>query len=152
MAIQSMSSKPVAVKKGKTQPKVSFSSVQVRMYPITLGHNPGGQGGPPLSISWNYTSLGNATVDDFEEHRNKPQYHRRQLKSLHISPRRRVSLLRKAGFSDKQIMEASREAAKERERRNDSFRQTVLRVQALVRAKKAATQQQESSATQAAEV
>ena len=128
----------VCVNKAKsTKSKVSFSEVQVRMYPITLGHNPGGVEGPPLSLSWNYTSLGRATVEDFENHRKQPQFRRRDLKHLHISAGRRVGLLRKAGFTDRQIYEAAREASMERKCRRTSVQDAIAKCRAL-KAQKAA--------------
>ena len=137
MAVPAMNQKDdrVCVKKVKpTKSKVSFADVQVRMYPVTLGHNPGGIEGPPLSLSWNYTSIGRATVDDFEKHRKDPNFRRRDLQNLHIPPGRRVGLLRKAGFSDKQIYQASQEAAVERKARRLSFQDAIMKC----RAKKAA--------------
>lgn len=141
MAISTMSSKntQVLVKAKPTKSKVSFSDVHVRMYPVTLGHNPGGVEGPPLSLSWNYTSLGRATLEDFESHRQKCQ--RRNQRNLHIPASRRVTLLRTAGFSDQQIYEAAQEAAIDRECRRVSVQETIMRVRALKAQRQAALAQ-----------
>lgn len=141
MAIPTMNQKDAqcSVKKAKSRKsKVSFADVQVRMYPITIGHNPGGIEGPPLSLSWNYTSLGTATVEDFEKHRKEPDFQRRNLQKLHIPPGRRVGLLRKAGFSDKQIFKAAQEAATERKVRRSSFQDAILKCRTRRAAKEAA--------------
>eukprot|EP00977_Amphora_coffeiformis_P018850 scaffold6761_cov159-Amphora_coffeaeformis.AAC.3 len=141
MAVPAMNKKDdgICVKKAKpTKSKVSFADVQVRMYPVTLGHNPGGVEGPPLSLSWNYTSIGRATVDDFEKHRKDPNFRRRDLQHLHIPPGRRVGLLRKAGFSDKQIHQASQEAAVERRARRLSFQDAIMKCRAKKAAERAA--------------
>ena len=122
--------------------KVSFSNVQVRMYPVTLGISPGGVAGPPLSLSWQYTSLGKASVDDFELHRT--QCKRRPYRELHISPTRRVALLRSAGFSDAEIYQAAHEAAQDRLERRQSLQHAILACRAL----KAAQQQQQQQQLQ----
>ena len=139
MAIAAMSPKDakLSVKSKATKSKVSFSDVQVRMYPVTLGTSPGGVAGPPLSLSWNYTSLGKATVEDFEKHRTDPQFRRRNYRELHISAKRRVSLLRTAGFSDRQIHQAAQEAAQERMERRKSLHQAILKCRALKREQEA---------------
>ena len=139
MAISTMSPKNAQLRVKAKKPiksKVSFSEVQVRMYPVTLGHNPGGVEGPPLSLSWNYTNLGKATVEDFESHRH--HFQRRTMRNLHISASRRVTLLRSAGFSDQQIYKAAQDAAFERKSRQDSVQDTIRRVRALKARKQAA--------------
>ena len=128
----------VSVNSKATKSKVSFSEVQVRMYPVTIGISPGGVSGPPLSLSWNYTSLGRATVEDFEKHRKDPHFKRRNLRDMHISVPRRIALLRSAGFTDKQIYEAAREAAKVRLERRKSVQEAILKCRALKAEKEAA--------------
>jgi len=143
MAVPAMNQRDarICVKKGRsTKSKVSFADVQVRMYPVTLGHNPGGLEGPPLSLSWNYTSIGVATVDDFEKHRKDPNFRRRDLRNLHIPPGRRVGLLKRAGFSDVQIHQASQEAAVERRARRLSFQDAIMKCRAKRATERAATE------------
>lgn len=139
MAVATSSPKARVCTKAKmTKTKVSFSNVSVRMYPITIGNNPGGADGPPLSLSWDYTSLGKATVEDFELHRKDPKFQRRNQKSLHIPAHRRVGLLKDAGFSEEEIYMASREAAVERQIRRSSVHQAIMQCKAIKAARDAA--------------
>jgi hypothetical protein len=106
------------------KPRVAFSQVQVRMYPITLGENPGGVEGPPLELSWDYFTLAAASVDEFERHRVRPKYQRRSLHALWITPQRRCALLLQAGFSKNEIVDATNSVTAERTARA-SFQQAI---------------------------
>jgi hypothetical protein len=117
----------------RSKSKVSFADVQVRAYPIIPGHNPGGHDGPPLSLSFEYKNLGRTTVENFEANRRRVV--RRPFRDLRITAERRVRLLRAAGYSDKEIVAATREAARDRKNRTESYRDTILKVRALMQAK-----------------
>lgn len=45
---------------------VSFHTVEVREYPITIGDNPSVINGPPVAIDWDYDDRIELGVDDFE--------------------------------------------------------------------------------------
>merc|ERR550539_1145814 len=55
----------------KTKRVTSFSNIEIREYDITLGDNPGGADGPPISLDWNYNEIFTQVmdVDIYEEHR-----------------------------------------------------------------------------------
>jgi hypothetical protein len=106
--------------------KVSFSQVQVRMYPITLGDNPGGFEGPPLQLSWDYFTLGKSSVEEFERHRVRPKYQRRSMHALWITPQRRFGLLLQAGFSKNEIVDSINSVTEERTARS-TFQRVLLK-------------------------
>lgn len=108
------------------KPKVSFSQVQVRMYPITLGDNPGGFEGPPLQLSWDYFTLGESSVEAFERHRVRPKYQRRSMHALWITPQRRFGLLLQAGFSKNEIVDSMNSVTEERTARS-TFQRVLLK-------------------------
>ena len=80
---------------------VTFGQVEGIEYPTIVGINPGGTGGPPLTIGWD--ALGSTLVDvDLYEDQRKG--YRRGHDELIISLNERVDILRKKlGFSWSEI-------------------------------------------------
>jgi len=103
----------------KLKPSTSFSTLEIREYPITLGDNPGGAQGPPISLDWKYNKKHTQVVplEDYEETRPR----RRNRKEMHIPGNmRRWRLLRKEGVSVKEIENAIKAADAVRRQRRKS--------------------------------
>merc|ERR1711983_265250 len=75
--------------------QVSFSSVEVRCYPITLGHNPGGDG-LPISLCWDYSNKLSMPLNQFEHLRESQ---RKDKDGLVLTLDKRFDLIIDAGFS-----------------------------------------------------
>mmetsp|Transcript_33235 Transcript_33235/g.80348 ORF Transcript_33235/g.80348 Transcript_33235/m.80348 type:complete len:254 (+) Transcript_33235:90-851(+) len=101
--------------------KVRFHSVEVREYPIILGDNPSCNIGPPLTIGWEPNSvLGKITpLDDFENLRSRQR--RNHLQELKLPSAHRNDMLKKLGFSEREIQKASAQASKVRKQRIATF-------------------------------
>jgi len=87
--------------------KVSFSNLEIREYPITLGDNPGGTMGPPISLDYQKGETQMVMLEDYENKRPP----RRSLSELHITGDIRTLRLRQehhvsGSEIDKAIMEA----------------------------------------------
>ena len=50
---------------------VRFDSIRIRRYQVVLGDNPEVSVGPPISLGWNFSSIGPIKVDAYEKHRNE---------------------------------------------------------------------------------
>lgn len=98
--------------------KVKFHSVEVREYPIIPGDHPSCHLGPPLTIGWehNKSSTKITPMDDFESLRVRQRC--RNTQELMISSLERRNMLKKLGFSKREIGKASTQASKVRNQRN----------------------------------
>ncbi|KAL3928403.1 MAG: hypothetical protein SGBAC_012666 [Bacillariaceae sp.] len=98
--------------------KVKFHSVEVREYPIIPGDHPSCRLGPPLTIGWehNKSSCKISPMDDFENLRGRQRC--RNTQELMISSFERRNILKKLGFSKREIGKASTQASKVRNQRN----------------------------------
>ena len=99
--------------------KVSFDVIEVREHPRILGDNPSTKKGPPLSLGWYQPTEGRIllfSVDEFEK-RRKAERHR-SVSILSPTQRQRM-LLREAGVTPKEIVEAQQEMSKIRKSRRD---------------------------------
>lgn len=77
------------ISKGVLQKSVSFTSVEIREYNVTVGDHPCCATGFPLTLDWEYREVDNIEVDKYEEDRS-PRRHKDELK---ISPEARSQLL-----------------------------------------------------------
>lgn len=97
----------------KTNPNmkrnVSFTSLEVREYEITLGDHPAVSNGPPIGLSWSYNEAERVDLDLFEATRG-PRRSRHQM--VMGSNLRRKILRDSAGFSNSEIKNATMEALK----------------------------------------
>lgn len=103
----------------KLKPSTSFSTLEIREYPITLGDNPGGAQGPPISLDWKHNKKHTQVVplEDYEE--TRPQ--RRNRQEMHMPGNtRRWRLLREKGVSVKEIEKATKAADTVRRQRRKS--------------------------------
>lgn len=103
---------------------VSFSSLQIRSYSVTVGDHPCCTAGLPLTLDWDYTEeVSEFTVDEYEEERSP---HRRHRSDLIISAEQRQEILTET--STQELRKARRQLHRDRssrsklcERTNASF-------------------------------
>jgi hypothetical protein len=78
---------------------ISFSYIDIREYPICIGDNPGGRRGTPLSIEWKHFSEVQIGLEEYEDARPE----RRNHSALAMGETHRYDLLRRSGYSQKDI-------------------------------------------------
>jgi hypothetical protein len=94
----------------QTVPKrhVMFGKIYLRTYAMTIGSNPSVSIGAPVTMEWEYTECPPVSVDSYEK---KRIHHRQQpLGTFHLSYYQRRDLLTRAGFTERQVKDAEREA------------------------------------------
>lgn len=87
---------------------VSFSSLEVREYDIALSDHPSCSYGPPIQLGWDYHQKKAVQVEDYEESRLKQPRRGRHELVLSYNVRRYL-LLKRAGYSDKDLEQAMSE-------------------------------------------
>ena len=95
---------------------VSFSNIHVRDYEITVGDNPGGMQGTPVSLGWQYQQHAAIGVAEYEQHR--PQ--RRSRQELYLPSGARQDMLlngSNGGLSRSEVVAAEAAADKIRKQR-----------------------------------
>jgi hypothetical protein len=98
----------------------SFSTLEIREYPITLGDNPGGVNGPPISLDFNYSKRRTQIIalEDYETSRLP----RRKRDDLRMDANMRTwMLLRERGLSLRDIVKATKMAESTRLQRKKSI-------------------------------
>ena len=88
---------------------MSFDSVNVREYRVTVSHNPTVSSGPPVELAWSYNEHDSCDIDEFEAKR----CHQRSANFVgekKMTRLQREMLLRLHGASTKEINEASKQA------------------------------------------
>jgi len=103
---------------------VSFSSLEIKEFNVTLGNHPSASSGPPVMLDWD-SELNKRVVDlDEYERGRSPRRQRRQLK---LSYRDRKCLLeQQRGFSTEEVNEAWAEALKIRQQRHETLRRGLV--------------------------
>lgn len=96
---------------------VSFSSLNIREYKLTLGDHPSARSGPPMSLDWDYNNARVVDLDTYEKSRH-PRRHRRKLK-LTFQEREKI-LLEERGFSKDEVREAWAAAIEIRKQRKET--------------------------------
>ena len=114
---------PTASRKKKKK-SVSFSVVEIRRYPVTLGDNPSCNNGPPIQIDWEYIELPSIPLNASE------LFHRERSRGgspvSTISAKERLDILRvDAGFSSMKIILAVSEVERIRRNRRESMNITA---------------------------
>jgi len=106
--------------------KVKFTNIEMRYYPIILGDNPGGfLGGPPLSMSFEYSHRVVMAIEQYESKRKSERKFGNQLLTTPLF--RKNLLIREAGYSEATINEAEKEIEKIKKKRKSTIRRlTVL--------------------------
>ena len=92
---------------------VSFSSLEIRSYNVTLGDAPTSYG-PPVSLDWEYDPAATAEYDleTYEEYRTDSAPRRNRQQMLMPPMHRQYLLMREAGFTKGEIQVAMEEAKK----------------------------------------
>ena len=111
---------------------VSFSSLEIRSYGMTLGPNPSSSG-PPISLDYsNHKSTEDHHIESYEQLRSvtpenpEPENPRRYKGELFLLPsQRHYLLMRDAGFSRMQIKAATEEAQRAAEEREKGAKRSI---------------------------
>jgi hypothetical protein len=93
--------------------RVTFSTLEIREYPICVGDNPAVSIGVPITIQWTHDGESIFSVEDYEEQRPTP----RTMLQLRMPSRCRADLLKRLGFSRTDVMEGTKHANIARNRR-----------------------------------
>lgn len=93
---------------------ISFADVQIREYQLVPGSNPSVSSGPPVELGWAHTPHTSISVDHWEMIRDG---NRRLQAQMKIPPDVRRSLLLHHGNAQRQIRDATRDAAVTRKQR-----------------------------------
>lgn len=103
------------------QNSVSFSSLEIRVYKLTLGDNPACSEGPPMTLDWEYHDKSEVfDVDGYESTRGP----RRRKREMCMSPNLRWwRLMRENGFSSMQIQKAVADLQKAQKLRQKTVKQ-----------------------------
>jgi len=109
----------------------SFSTIQIREYPITLGNNPGGAKGPPITLEWKHDDE-KTLVTSLEEYEKKRPPRR---DDLHIPECVRRWRLLEKGFSMREMRKASSDAEFTRRQRKKTIQQLTFPSNCSVRDK-----------------
>ena len=105
------SKKQVNIK--RTSSSVSFNSITIREYDLTLGDHPDCSWGPPLSLDWDFDEVHEGCVIQYEEQR-APKRKPRQMVQSSI---RRKAYLKSIGYTDEDIEVATKDVGAARTRR-----------------------------------
>lgn len=104
----------------------SFSTLEIRSYDITIGDNPGGSHGAPVSLSWDYNPDNTVKVDLETYEKTRPQ--RRTRSDMYMPGSIRMFLLMKTkGYSLREIEAAAKEAEKLRKKRQNTIKKEQFR-------------------------
>lgn len=104
----------------------SFSTLEIRSYDITIGDNPGGSHGAPVSLSWDYNPDNTIKVDLDTYEKTRPQ--RRARSEMYMSGSIRMFLLMKTkGYTLRDIEAAAKEAEKLRKKRQNTIKKEQFR-------------------------
>jgi hypothetical protein len=100
---------------------VSFSSIDIKEFRMTLGDHPSSTSGPPMRLDWNSKPILDRVVslDEFEESRRSQRRQRRQLKIPYSE--RKTLLLEEQGFTPDEVNSAWNEALKIRQQRYETL-------------------------------
>lgn len=103
------------------QRTTSFGTLEIREYPITLGDNPGGGKGPPVSLDWKHNEKRTKVIalEVYEDLRGP----RRDRREMHMADNlRRWRLLRENGCTIEELNKASSAAENVRRQRKKSLK------------------------------
>lgn len=108
------------------QRTVSFSSLSIREYPPALSDNPSCSYGPPVQLDWDHEAEQTHHIDHYEQSRMPRRESHELLLSYYD---RRYLLLKKAGYSKREVRETMKEV--ERVKRERMMTDLFLPAQAL---------------------
>lgn len=107
--------------------RVEWSQVNSASHEMILGDNPSVSVGAPVCLSWKAFENMTCSIDDYENMR--PAEARRENQQMLLPESIRDDLLRKAGYSRRELSAAATEARKIREIRRKSANNLSYRVQ-----------------------
>jgi hypothetical protein len=121
---------PSPEKKKQKKPQVSFDTVSVRVYSITLGDHPSSTGAP-LSLDWDYEQVPPMDLNEYEYHNQKSR-----RKPIHVlSKSERKNILLKLGYSKEEIKRAKKEVSRvQRQRRTTELFLPMFKIEEAVSA------------------
>lgn len=96
---------------------VSFNSLTVREYDLTLGDHPSSASGPPVQLDWEHKTESVVDLNTYEQER-QPRKTRRQLK---MSFTEREEILQSKGYSMEELKNAWMESLKIRQQRYETI-------------------------------
>jgi len=99
----------------------SFSTLEIREYPITLGDNPGGARGPPISLDWEHDGE-QTQVIPLETYEDKRPPRRKRAEMWISDGQRRWRLLRENGCTIEEMDKAAKAAEVVRKQRMKSIK------------------------------
>lgn len=103
---------------------VSFSSLEIREFGMTLGDHPSAVSGPPVAMDWNgKASQRTVNVDEYELLRS-PRRKRRQLKLSYHD--RRAILENEKKFTTEEVNRAWAEALRIRQQRQETLKRGLM--------------------------
>jgi len=97
----------------------SFSTIQIREYPITLGNNPGGLKGPPITLEWKHDDEKTLVISLEDYEKTRPP--RRDESDLYIPEYLRRWRLLEKGFTMKEMQKAASDAKSTRQQRKKTI-------------------------------
>jgi hypothetical protein len=108
---------------------VSFSSIDIKEFKMTLGDHPSAVSGPPIRIDWSSkpTIESVVSLDEFEQIRKPLRRKRKQLKLT--NHQRKEILLNQQGFTQDEINKAWVEAQQIRQQRYETLNRGVTSYQ-----------------------
>lgn len=117
----SMPSVPFKIEHTETTRKqknrqVGFDHVQIRSYSMTIGDNPACRVGAPVSLDWQYEELPVLTLDHFESARAITR--KNKIRHLYLNYYQRKKILLESGYSQDELKQAEKEAAKVQRQRS----------------------------------
>jgi len=102
---------------------VRFNKVEMREYPVTLGNSPSTSEGPPISLGWEYEPATSTGIDEYESTRIEGgECERRSKCQLRIPSAVREKMLANAGFSQREIKEATEKLLLDKQKTRASLR------------------------------
>jgi len=94
-----------AKQSSRARRQVSFGSIVIRDYSVTLGDHPCCSYGNPVQLDWSYQERGTFAVQDYEAARGR---RRRSMREMVLSSYDRRDMLKDKGFSIKEMQVALR--------------------------------------------
>eukprot|EP00566_Odontella_aurita_P014813 CAMPEP_0113582972 /NCGR_PEP_ID=MMETSP0015_2-20120614/32233_1 /TAXON_ID=2838 /ORGANISM="Odontella" /LENGTH=341 /DNA_ID=CAMNT_0000487747 /DNA_START=49 /DNA_END=1074 /DNA_ORIENTATION=+ /assembly_acc=CAM_ASM_000160 len=104
--------------KNSVNRNISFSSIEIREYSITLGDHPNCSYGPPVSLGWEYNDVGTVDMEKYDASKmsSSTQSKKRMVRTL--SWNQRQELLKMKGFTQIEIDASMKEVERMKMKRS----------------------------------